>query len=90
VIWGKFSQYSAANTIMFDDIRRNFIMNPQTGLKIRPFKNAHINRSVDRELLQLANYLKAIAPLDDFTQLNHKHWERFGTHKSKKRRSKEL
>ncbi|XP_065352494.1 ubiquitin-like domain-containing CTD phosphatase 1 [Cloeon dipterum] len=90
VIWGKFPQYSPSNTIMFDDIRRNFIMNPQTGLKIRPFKNAHQNRAVDRELVQLAGYLKGIAQLDDFTQLNHKHWERFGSlHKSKKRRSKE-
>ncbi|XP_059469569.1 ubiquitin-like domain-containing CTD phosphatase 1 [Neocloeon triangulifer] len=90
VIWGKFTQYSASNTIMFDDIRRNFIMNPQTGLKIRPFKNAHMNRAVDRELLQLAGYLKAIAQLEDFTDLNHKHWERFGTsHKSKKRRARE-
>jgi ubiquitin-like domain-containing CTD phosphatase 1 len=91
VIWGKFSQYSPSNTIMFDDIRRNFLMNPQSGLKIRPFRNAHQNREHDRELLQLAGYLKAIAPLDDFTQLNHKHWERYGSssHKSKKRRSKE-
>lgn len=65
-------------------------MNPQSGLKIRPFRNAHQNREHDRELLQLAAYLKSIAHLDDFTQLNHKHWERYGSsHKSKKRRSKE-
>lgn len=29
VIWGKYKQYSEKNTIMFDDIRRNFLMNPQ-------------------------------------------------------------
>ena len=34
VIWGKYSQWSAKNTIMFDDIRRNFLMNPQSGLKV--------------------------------------------------------
>lgn len=34
VIWGKYEQWSAKNTIMFDDIRRNFIMNPQTGLRV--------------------------------------------------------
>lgn len=90
VIWGKFPQYTPNNTIMFDDIRRNFLMNPQAGLKIRPFRNAHQNREHDRELLQLAGYLKAIASLDDLAQLNHKHWERYGSsHKSKKRRSKE-
>uniref|UniRef100_A0A8C6X8S3 Ubiquitin-like domain-containing CTD phosphatase 1 n=1 Tax=Naja naja TaxID=35670 RepID=A0A8C6X8S3_NAJNA len=34
VIWGKFSEfYSKKNTIMFDDIGRNFLMNPQNGLK---------------------------------------------------------
>ncbi|XP_056004747.1 ubiquitin-like domain-containing CTD phosphatase 1 isoform X2 [Ostrea edulis] len=33
VIWGKYEQWSSKNTIMFDDIRRNFIMNPQTGLR---------------------------------------------------------
>ena len=37
VIWGKFEQWSEKNTIMFDDIRRNFIMNPQSGLKVTYF-----------------------------------------------------
>jgi len=34
VIWGKFEEYSSKNTIMFDDLRRNFLMNPQNGLKV--------------------------------------------------------
>lgn len=35
VIWGKYSEfYSKRNTIMFDDIGRNFLMNPQNGLKV--------------------------------------------------------
>lgn len=38
VIWGKYEQYDKKNTIMFDDLRRNFLMNPQNGLKIRPFR----------------------------------------------------
>uniref|UniRef100_T1J0Y6 Ubiquitin-like domain-containing CTD phosphatase 1 n=1 Tax=Strigamia maritima TaxID=126957 RepID=T1J0Y6_STRMM len=33
VIWGKYPQYSSKTTIMFDDLRRNFLMNPQNGLK---------------------------------------------------------
>lgn len=77
VIWGKYEQWSAKNTIMFDDIRRNFIMNPQTGLRIRPFREAHFNRDKDRELLKLSKYLKHIAALEDFTDLNHRHWERY-------------
>ncbi|KAL3864606.1 hypothetical protein ACJMK2_006271 [Sinanodonta woodiana] len=79
VIWGRFKQWSAKNTIMFDDIRRNFIMNPQSGLKIRPFREAHLNRNKDRELVRLARYLRAIASVDDFTTLNHKRWEKFRT-----------
>ncbi|XP_041369475.1 ubiquitin-like domain-containing CTD phosphatase 1 [Gigantopelta aegis] len=84
VIWGKFNQWSAKNTIMFDDIRRNFIMNPQSGLKIRPFKKAHFNRNTDTELLELAKYLTDIAELDDFTVLCHKKWERYNKHKHSK------
>uniref|UniRef100_A0ABI7WS28 Ubiquitin-like domain-containing CTD phosphatase 1 n=7 Tax=Laurasiatheria TaxID=314145 RepID=A0ABI7WS28_FELCA len=78
VIWGKFSEfYSKKNTIMFDDIGRNFLMNPQNGLKIRPFMKAHLNRDKDKELLKLTQYLKEIAKLDDFLDLNHKYWERW-------------
>lgn len=59
VIWDKFPEfYSSRNTIMFDDLKRNFLMNPQNGLKIEPFKNAHLNRDKDTELLKLATYLK--------------------------------
>ncbi|XP_054834813.1 ubiquitin-like domain-containing CTD phosphatase 1 [Eublepharis macularius] len=78
VIWGKFSEfYSKKNTIMFDDIGRNFLMNPQNGLKIKPFMKAHLNRDKDKELLKLTQYLKEISKLDDFLELNHKHWERY-------------
>uniref|UniRef100_A0A672LM32 Ubiquitin-like domain-containing CTD phosphatase 1 n=1 Tax=Sinocyclocheilus grahami TaxID=75366 RepID=A0A672LM32_SINGR len=35
VIWGKYIEfYNRKNTIMFDDIGRNFLMNPQNGLKV--------------------------------------------------------
>ncbi|KAK6186193.1 hypothetical protein SNE40_008280 [Patella caerulea] len=77
VVWGKFKQWSAANTIMFDDIRRNFIMNPQTGLRIKAFRKAHFNREKDTELLKLSKYLEDIATEDDFTKLNHKEWDRY-------------
>ncbi|XP_063963550.1 ubiquitin-like domain-containing CTD phosphatase 1 isoform X2 [Lytechinus pictus] len=77
VIWGKYEQYNPKNTIMFDDLRRNFLMNPQNGLKIRPFREAHKNRYHDKELMKLAKYLRDIAPLDDFSHLNHRHWERY-------------
>ncbi|XP_069693402.1 ubiquitin-like domain-containing CTD phosphatase 1 [Periplaneta americana] len=84
VIWGKFDQYSSRNTIMFDDIRRNFLMNPGNGLKIRPFKQAHLNRDKDRELLRLAKYLKDIVHEEDFNSLDHKHWEKYRPRKRDK------
>ncbi|XP_077992356.1 ubiquitin-like domain-containing CTD phosphatase 1 [Glandiceps talaboti] len=77
VIWGKFDQYTSKNTIMFDDIRRNFLMNPQNGLRIRPFREAHLNRQHDKELLKLSKYLKDIVSLDDLSVLSHKHWEKY-------------
>ncbi|KOB66416.1 Ubiquitin-like domain-containing CTD phosphatase 1 [Operophtera brumata] len=70
--------YSSKNTIMFDDIRRNFLMNPRSGLKIRAFRQAHLNRDKDRELIHLSAYLKDIAQYcDDFDTLNHKKWEKY-------------
>lgn len=78
VIWGKMKQYSSKNTIMFDDIRRNFLMNPKSGLRIKPFSQCHLNRDKDKELLKLASYLKKIAEnCDDFNKLNHKKWESY-------------
>lgn len=82
VIWGKYSQFTPQNTIMFDDIRRNFLMNPKSGLRIKPFRQAHLNRSKDNELLKLSKYLKDIAEhCDDFTKLNHRKWESYNPKK---------
>jgi len=77
VIWGKYPQYDRTSTIMFDDLRRNFLMNPQNGLKIRPFREAHANRGTDRELVGLAQYLTHIAKLPDLSGLRHSRWERY-------------
>ena len=35
MIWGKYGQYSKKNSIIIDDLRRNFLMNPRSGLKVR-------------------------------------------------------
>lgn len=87
LIWAKFPEfYSSKNTIMFDDLRRNFVMNPQNGLVIKPFKKAHASRDSDQELVKLTQYLLAIAELDDLSTLNHNHWERFTEDNVKRRR----
>lgn len=80
VIWDmeEFSEhYSARNTIMFDDLKRNFLMNPQNGLRIEPYKNAHTNRDKDKELMKLAVYLKKISKLEDLSGLKHRNWHKY-------------
>lgn len=78
LIWAHFPEfYSSKNTIMFDDLRRNFVMNPQNGLTIRPFRKAHLNRSSDQELVKLTQYLLAIAELPDLSLLDHRNWESY-------------
>jgi len=76
VVWGQFDEYDETNTIMFDDMRRNFLMNPQNGLKIRPFRQAHLNRNTDKELFYLAGYLKHLAGFESLSEFDHKGWEK--------------
>jgi ubiquitin-like domain-containing CTD phosphatase 1 len=79
VIWGQSSQWGPHNTLMLDDLSRNFLMNPQSGLKIRPCRHMTVesHRMADRELLRLGRYLRLLATIDDFRTLDHKQWEAF-------------
>ncbi|KAG5229303.1 ubiquitin domain-containing CTD phosphatase [Salix suchowensis] len=87
LIWAKFPEfYSSKNTIMFDDLRRNFVMNPRNGLVIKPFRKAHANRDNDQELVKLTRYLLAIAEIDDLSVLDHKNWEFYAEGNAKNRR----
>ncbi|KAJ6711327.1 UBIQUITIN-LIKE DOMAIN-CONTAINING CTD PHOSPHATASE 1 [Salix purpurea] len=87
LIWAKFPEfYSSKNTIMFDDLRRNFVMNPRNGLVIKPFRKAHANRDNDQELVKLTRYLLAIAEIDDLSVLDHKNWEFYAEGNTKNRR----
>ena len=69
--------YNARNTVMFDDLRRNFVLNPQCGLKIKAYRNCVTTRHTDDELLHLTRYLLRIAQLDDLSGLNHDRWKRY-------------
>jgi ubiquitin-like domain-containing CTD phosphatase 1 len=78
VLWSRFPDtYTPANTIMFDDLLRNYVCNPQNGLVIRPFRKAATRGKGDRELEGLEEYLCAIAGMDSLEGLNHDRWERF-------------
>lgn len=51
VLWAKYPEhYSEKNTIMFDDLERNFVFNPQCGLRIKPFKHARSRGQGDDEV----------------------------------------
>ena len=76
LIWRRFPQWSAKNTIHIDDLGRNFALNPQSGLKISAYKNSDVTRATDRELPLLARYLADIALLEDFSKLNHGKWKK--------------
>jgi len=77
IIWMHLPQFNERNTIHIDDLGRNFALNPNEGLKISPFKNAHTERAAqDRELDKLARYLVHIAGSEDFRSLNHKDWKK--------------
>ncbi|KAG0037469.1 hypothetical protein BGZ82_002468 [Podila clonocystis] len=75
IIWQKFPQFSARNTIHVDDLSRNFAMNPKSGLKIGAYKNGAVSRHTDKELVHLAKYLVEITNSNDFKELDHKNWK---------------
>lgn len=79
IIWRKFpNRWTPENTVHIDDLSKNFALNPQSGLKISPFKNALVTRQHDRELYKLERYLTKIAEKEpDFTKLKHKQWKRY-------------
>lgn len=78
LLWARFPEYyNEDNTIMFDDLRRNYVFNKQNGLVIRPFKRAHLTRDSDKELLHLTKYLLAIAPLPSLRHLHHSKWQSY-------------
>jgi hypothetical protein len=58
-------------------------MNPQAGLKIRPFRHAAQTRSTDRELYHLTRYLQLIGRLEKISHLDHRRWEDYN-HKHRK------
>ena len=78
IIWEQFKgQWGAHNTVHVDDLGRNFALNPQSGLKIKAYRNAHENRAKDKELLFLAQYLVYIARrVPDFRDVKHGRWKK--------------
>jgi len=76
VVWSIFKEfYSPLNTIMFDDLGRNFLMNPANGLRIKAFRNAPTEGSKDKELLELTKYLMLLHQNEaDYGNVDHSKW----------------
>ncbi|KAI7822429.1 ubiquitin-like domain-containing CTD phosphatase 1-like protein [Kickxella alabastrina] len=74
---GTHQHYSSQNTIHIDDLSRNFALNYQNGLKIRPFKRADTQPRSDTELFRLARYLLKIARLESLDELDHSSWHSY-------------
>ncbi|XP_059485360.1 ubiquitin-like domain-containing CTD phosphatase 1 isoform X2 [Neocloeon triangulifer] len=70
LIWRQFPAWGPHNSIIIDDMARNFLMNPQSGLEIEKFRGGE-----DDTLPQLAKYLEKIAGMDNFSTLNHNEWQ---------------
>lgn len=74
VLWENNRGFSAKNTIMIDDLPSNFMLNPQSGLVIKPYVDCKSTKSADNELLQILSYLRKIAKVEDFKKLHHHFW----------------
>ena len=78
LIWRKYKgQYDENNTVHIDDLSRNFALNAQQGLTIKPYRDAYVNKYTDTELLSLTHYLVLIAKLDSLKNLNHNKWKEY-------------
>jgi ubiquitin-like domain-containing CTD phosphatase 1 len=76
VVWGIFAEHCRKETtIMFDDLRRNFLMNPRHGLRISACHDLPHTRATDSTLENLSKYLYSIKDLPSFDSLNHRHWQ---------------
>jgi len=78
LIWRRFPDYYGPhNTVHVDDLGRNFLYNPQQGLKCTPYKHAKRNRLTDVELRDLTDYFLLIKDLASFKHLNHDDWRAY-------------
>ncbi|KAH9817826.1 hypothetical protein DFH28DRAFT_1080954 [Melampsora americana] len=73
LIWRAMPEYNATNTLHLDDLSRNFVLNPTSGVKISPFKYARENKH-DRQLVFLTRYFLQMASQPDVRNFDHRHW----------------
>lgn len=74
VIWGRFPEYGPHNTVLVDDLRRNFLSTPRNGIRIRPCRNLPLTRDTDTELRLLRDYLLSLREAESLQGEGHKRW----------------
>jgi len=73
IIWSKFQHWNESNTLHLDDLSRNFALNLQNGLKVRPYYRK--SNPKDVELLGLAQFLQIVAlNATDFRLIQLENW----------------
>jgi len=78
VLWSRYPEYySKSNTIMLDDLRRNYVLNRGNGLVIKPFRKSATKGKSDREMLKLKIYFDKLLGLESFEGINHDDWEHY-------------
>jgi len=73
VIFHHYPQFSEKNTLLVDDLLKNFIMNPKCGIQIERYDSGMKNE--DEELKYLASYLEKIKTLENFSTVSHNCWQ---------------
>ena len=74
VLW-RMGLAAPATTVHLDDLRRNFLLNPVQGLRIKACRDLPATRADDRELRNLACYLCLVRRLPSLAALRHRDWK---------------
>jgi ubiquitin-like domain-containing CTD phosphatase 1 len=77
IIWTKFPNWGAHNTVHLDDLSRNFALNLSSGLKVTAYNRKRTAGKRDAELVGLSRYLTQLAKAKiPFDQVDFSKWMR--------------
>lgn len=76
LIWAKFPRWSSKNSLIIDDLSRNFALNLSSGIKIPAYHRKKSSARRDAELLGLSRYLEILAKSKvDFDEVDFSYWQ---------------
>lgn len=74
-IWRKFPQFSAKNTIVFDDNWRNYAANKRSGMSTQRTQGVDADSNLNPNLANIVQYLEYISGLPSLLLFDHNQWE---------------